>query len=641
MVCHPTLALHVRRTQPRMSYHPIESHGVIGDMHTVALVASDGTIDWCCMPRFDSPSIFGALLDDRKGGFCRLAPTVETRLRQIYLPDSNVLVTRFLSAEGVGEVIDFMPVSRHTGGPTEKEARQIVRIARAVRGELPFRFECRPAFNYARTPHQISMLGHAVLFTAEQEKLFVGGNGHLHADGNAAVTEFKLSGNGSAAFVLRYQNDHTDLAAERRQTPDELLNETLRFWRQWLSRSRYEGRWREMVTRSALVLKLLTYQPTGAIVAAPTTSLPEEIGGVRNWDYRYTWIRDAAFSVFSLLRLGFDEEAEAFASFVQARAKQEELSEDGPLNVLYPIGDSGDTAETTLDHLDGYMGSKPVRIGNAAAGHFQLDIYGELIDSLYLANKYANPISWDMWEQIERMLNWLSKNWDRPDRSIWEVRGEKRHFTYSRMQSWVALDRGIRIARRRSFPSDMSLWFTERDRIYRTIMKEGWNDEKRAFTQFPGSDAVDASVLLMPLMKFIAPQDPRMQFTLDAVFKDLVSDTLVQRYQIGRAAADGLPGSEGTFSVCSFWLVEAMARAGRLEQAQLLFEKMLTYANPLGLFSEEIGPAGESLGNFPQAFTHLGLISAAANLNDLLDGAAASPAGGWFGGRGGHDGEGQ
>jgi GH15 family glucan-1,4-alpha-glucosidase len=239
------------------------------------------------------------------------------------------------------------------------------------------------------------------------------------------------------------------------------------------------------------------------------------------------------------------------------------------------------------------------------------------------------------------MLDWLSKNWDRPDRSIWEVRGEMHHFTYSRMQSWVALDRGIRIARRRSFPSEMRLWFTERDRIYRTIMKESWNDAMRAFTQFPGSDAVDASVLLMPLMRFIAPQDPRMLSTLDAVFRDLVSDTLVQRYQKGRAANDGLPGYEGTFSVCSFWLVEAMARAGKLEQAQLLFEKMLTYANPLGLYSEEIGPAGEALGNFPQAFTHLGLISAAVNLNDLLDGAGASPGGGWSGGHGGRDGEDQ
>lgn len=610
-------------------------------MHTVALVASDGTIDWCCLPRFDSPSIFGALLDDRKGGFCRLAPTLETRVRQIYLPDSNVLLTRFLSPEGVGEVIDFMPVSRISGGPAEKHARQIIRIARAVRGELPFRFECRPAFNYARTPHQTAPHGHAVLFTADRDKLFVAGPGDLRVQDNGVISDFTLGHNDSAAFVIRYENDGTDGASDPRHSPDELLNETLRFWRHWLARSRYQGRWREMVSRSALVLKLLTYQPTGAIVAAPTTSLPEAIGGPRNWDYRYTWIRDAAFSVYALMRLGFDEEAEAFTSFVQQRARQEELSDDGPLNVLYSIADAGaeseNTDEITLDHLDGYRGSKPVRIGNGAARHFQLDIYGELIDSLYLANKYANPMSWDMWEQIERMLDWLCKNWERPDRSIWEVRGDMRCFTYSRLQSWVALDRGIRIARQRSFPSDLRLWFTERDRIYRAVMKESWSDSKRAFTQYPGSDAVDASVLLMPMMRFIAPRDPRMSLTLDSVFRELVSDTLVQRYRIGQAAEDGLPGVEGTFSVCSFWLVEAMARAGRLEEAQLLFEKMLTYANPLGLFSEEIGPAGEALGNFPQAFTHLGLISAAVNLNDLLDGGGASRGGGSSYGRGAHD----
>ncbi len=627
------MALGVRRAQESMSYQPIEAHGVIGDMHTVALVASDGTIDWCCLPRFDSPSVFGSLLDDRKGGFCRLAPTAETRVRQIYLPDSNVLLTRFLNHEGVSEVIDFMPVSRAAGGPTEKHARQIVRIARTVRGELPFRFECRPAFNYARTPHHITLRGHAALLTAESDKIYVGGNTELRIEGDGVVTDFNLTAGKSAAFIIRYENDHIDSTAEPRQTPDELLSETLRFWRQWLAHSRYQGRWREMVARSALVLKLLTYQPTGAIVAAPTTSLPEAIGGVRNWDYRYTWIRDAAYSVYALMRLGFDEEAEAFTAFVQARARQEELSDDGPLNVLYSIAEPGNTEEITLDHLDGYRGSKPVRIGNGAARHFQLDIYGELTDSLYLANKYASPISWDMWEQIERMLNWLCRNWERPDRSIWEVRGPMQTFTYSRLQSWVALDRGIRMARQRSFPSDLGLWFRERDRIYRAIMKDCWSDSKRAFVQYPGSDALDASVLVMPMMRFIAPRDPRMQLTLDAAFRDLVSDTLVQRYQIGRAAEDGLPGLEGTFSVCSFWLVEAMARAGRLEESQLLFEKMLTYANPLGLFSEEIGLAGESLGNFPQAFTHLGLISAAVNLNDLLDGGVSGEDG-WSCGRG-------
>ncbi len=589
-----------------MSYHPIESHGVIGDMHTVALVAMDGTIDWCCLPRFDSPSIFGALLDDRKGGFCSLAATSEGRLRQMYLPESNVLLTRFLNPDGVGEVLDFMPVSRTSGSPEEGNVRQIVRIARAVRGEVRFRFECRPAFDYARTPHDVRLESDGVLFCTPRDRLFVETSGEIHVEDGGIVSEFTLSSGDSAAFVLRYEDGATAPAGRSSGDPEHLLHHTLRYWRKWVSHNRYQGRWREMVSRSALALKLLTYQPTGAIVAAPTTSLPEDPGGVRNWDYRFTWVRDAAFTVFTVTRLGFAEEAGAFADFIQARAKEWDASPDGPLSVLYTIDGLHNASEITLDHLAGYRNSKPVRIGNAAVEHLQLDIYGELLDALYLVDKNVNPISWDMWEQIERMLDWLSKNWERPDRSIWEVRGGLQQFTYSKLQAWVALDRGIRIARRRSFPSDLRNWFTERDRIYRTIMEQCWNESRRTFVQFPGSDSVDASSLLLPLMRFIAPKDPRMLSTLEAVRADLVYDTLVQRYRIGEAAQDGLPGTEGTFSVCSFWLVEATARAGRLEEAQLLFEKMLTYANhfrPLcggdrlfrrsaGQFSAGVHPSG-------------------------------------------------
>lgn len=601
------------------SYTPIESHGVIGDMHTVALVATDGTIDWCCLPRFDSPSVFGSLLDDEKGGFCRLAAMGDNKLRQMYLPDSNVLLTRFLNPDGVGEVLDFMPVSRVSGGPSEPHARQIVRIARAVRGEVRFCFECKPAFDYARAPHTVEIRGQAAVFAAAHDRLFLKAHGALRQDEGGLVSEFVLRADESAAFVLRYENGDAELASEARQNPDELLRETLRFWREWLSRSRYQGRWREMVSRSALLLKLLTFQPTGAIVAAPTTSLPESIGGVRNWDYRFTWVRDAAFTIYALMRLGFGEEAEAFAGFIQARAKEDDDADDGPLNVLYTIDGRRKVEEITLDHLAGYRDSKPVRVGNAAVEHLQLDIYGELMDSLYLIDKYGAPVSWEMWEQIERMLTWLVKNWERPDRSIWEVRGGLQQFTYSKVQCWVALDRGIRMARQRSLPSDIGVWYRERDRIYREIMEKSWNPKRQAFTQFYGSESTDASVLLMPLLKFMAPTDPRMLSTLKGVRQELVSDTLVKRYQTENAAGDGLPGTEGTFSVCSFWLVEAEARAGRLEEAQLLFEKMLTYANHLGLFAEEIGASGEALGNFPQAFTHLGLISAAVNLSYLLD----------------------
>ncbi len=608
-------------------------------MHSVALVAMDGTIDWCCLPRFDSPSMFCSLLDDRKGGFCRLATIDgEIKLRQMYLPESNVLLTRFLSADGVGEVTDFMPVPRISGGPAEKEVRQIVRIARAVRGEVHFRFECRPAFDYARVQHGIEQRDGGLLFATDRSRLFLAAERGLRIDNGGAIAEFALKPNESAAFILRYAEGDAD-AEDGRQNPQDLLNETLRFWREWSAHNEYQGRWREMVSRSALTLKLLTYQPTGAIVAAPTTSLPEQVGGVRNWDYRFTWVRDAAFTIYALLRLGFSGEAEAFANFIQARAKESDQATDGPLNVLYTISGAHTAEEITLDHLSGYRNSKPVRAGNAAVEHLQLDIYGELLDSLYLINKYGTPISWDMWVQIERMLDWVSKNWERADRSIWEVRGELQSFTYSKFQCWVALDRGLRIARQRSFPSDLQLWIGERNRIYQTVMEKSWNEKRGAFTQYFGSDSIDASVLTMPLVKFISPRDPRMLSTLDALRAELVSDTLVKRYRIGEAAGDGLPGGEGTFTVCSFWLVEAYARAGRLEEAQLLFEKMLTYANHLGLFAEEIGASGEALGNFPQAFTHLGLISAAVNLNRLLEGSrSATSASGWRE-RGGRDGE--
>ncbi len=603
-----------------MAYQPIESYGVVGDMNSIALIGTDGSIDWLCLPRFDSPSVFGRLLDDRKGGYFSVQPDSEChQRRQMYLPGTNVLVTRFLSSQGIAEVTDFMPVPPDDGGVSEQQGHQLVRIARAIRHPVRFRLECRPAFDYARAPHTARLVDSGVVFDSSVGSFALKSQVPLRIDEHGAVAEFTLQPNESVTFAMRHDEGRADRALiEQPLDGERLQTETVRFWRAWLSHCRYDGRWREMVQRSALVLKLLTYRKTGAVVAAATTSLPESIGNVRNWDYRFTWVRDAAFTVYALMRLGYTEEAGAFTHFMHQRAQEQEW-ENGPINVMYGIDGRHQLDEEDLLHLDGYMGSKPVRIGNAAWKHLQLDIYGELMDSIYLHDKHGTQVSWDVWLQIERMLDWVSDNWRQPDQSIWEVRGGRQDFTYSKLQCWVALDRGVRLATKRSLPVDGKRWAAERDNLYRAIMERGWNAEVGAFTQYFGSDAVDASLLLMPLMLFLGPKDPRMTSTLDRMLRDLTADALVYRYRIGEAASDGLPGFEGTFSICSFWLVEALTRAGRLEEAQLLFEKMLTYANHVGLYSEQIGPAGEALGNFPQAFTHLGLISAAYNLNRALD----------------------
>jgi GH15 family glucan-1,4-alpha-glucosidase len=603
-----------------MSYLPIADYGVIGDLRSIALVGKNGSIDWCCLPRFDSPSIFAGILDDRTGGWWKLAPAGEADSKQMYLPDTNVLMTRFFTNEGMAEVLDFMPIGKELGGPTEQSARQIVRIAKSVRGAVRFRMECRPAFDYAQRPHEIHLSpdGRSAIFESQLQQFVLKGPLSMQREDGATAVEFVLKNGEELAFVLRHRAGEADASlTEEAVDGKDLLNETVRFWRRWASRNRYHGRWRETVMRSALVLKLMTYAPTGAIVAAPTTSLPEEIGSVRNWDYRYTWVRDAAFTVYSLIRLGYTEEAGAFANFMQQRAAECE-PKNGPLNVMYGIDGRHHLSEESLDHLDGYMGSRPVRIGNGAVGHLQLDIYGELMDSIYLYDKYGTPLSYGMWQQVSNMLDWLAANWEQPDRSIWEIRGDKKPFTYSKLQCWVALDRGVRLARKRSFPTEGDEWRKQRNRIYRTIMNEAWNDELNSFVQYFGSSTSDAALLMMPLMLYISPRDPRMLGTIERIRKELGADSLVRRYSVQAAAPDGLPGSEGFFTVCSFWLVEAMARAGQLEEAQLLFEKLLSYANHLGLFSEEIGMRGEMLGNYPQGLTHLGLISAAFKLDQLL-----------------------
>ncbi len=595
-------------------YLPIAEHGVIGDLHTAALVGTDGTIDWLCWPRFDSGSVFASILDSRRGGYFRVQPAAgEWTVKQLYFPDTNVLITRFLTPDGVGEIHDFMPIHRAAHAP-----RRLVRQIVAVRGEMRFLVECQPRFDYGRLRHELELTEQGAIFRSPSLTLGLTSATPLSRDGDGVVAELTLSGGKSLAFALEPLEDGDLPEPLSPEQAEELFVRTVRYWRGWLAHSTYRGRWREMVHRSALTLKLLTYRPTGAIVAAPTTSLPEELGGSRNWDYRYTWIRDAAFSLYGLLRLGFTEEAEAFMGWLTERFRESHVDgTSGPLQIMYRIDGSSSLEEETLDHLEGYQGSGPVRIGNGAADQLQLDIYGELIDSVYLYNKYGSPISHDAWLDLCRIVEWVCVNWDQPDEGVWEVRGGRQDFTYSRLMSWVAIERAIRIARQRGLPADLVRWLAERDRIYTQIMERGWNEKRRVFVQHYGTDGLDASVLLMPLVKFIAPTDPRWLSTLDAIGRELVSDSLVYRYNIA-ASPDGVSGDEGTFSIASFWYVEALARAGRLDEARLAFEKMLTYANHLGLYAEEIGPAGEQLGNFPQAFTHLALISAAFTIDRAL-----------------------
>ncbi len=606
-----------------MAYQPIEDYGIIGNLRTVALVGKDASIDWYCFPRFDSPSVFAALLDDRKGGFFRICPKDDDiNRKQLYWPDTNVLVTRFLSNEGVGEVTDYMPIGEQRD---DDGFHGLVRRVKVVRGSMSFRMECFPAFNYARDEHQVEIAPGGAKFHSPHLKLALASDVKLHRKENGVAADFVLDEGKTASFELHHLDDGIVEMSDAES--NRLFNATVDFWRRWLARCTYRGRWRETVMRSALAMKLMTYQPTGAIVAAPTCSLPESLGGSRNWDYRYTWIRDAAFTVYAFMRIGFTEEAAAFMNYLDQRCH--ELEPDGSLQTMYGIDGRHNLDEEELNHLDGYMGSKPVRIGNGAYRQLQLDIYGELMDSVYLFNKHGTPISFELWMYLRQLVNWVCDHWQEEDEAIWEVRGGRRKFVFSKMMCWVAVDRAIRLAQKRSFPADWGKWVRVRDEIYLDVMQNGWSEQRQAFVQSYGGDALDASTLVMPLVFFCSPTDPRMIQTIAAIDRPpkdggLVSDGLVYRYDVDKTP-DGLKGTEGTFNICTFWLIEALTRAGagdpnKLYEARLLFEQMLGYANHLGLFSEQIGLRGNALGNFPQAFTHLSLISAAVNLDRALSG---------------------
>jgi GH15 family glucan-1,4-alpha-glucosidase len=597
-----------------MRFEPIENYGVIGNMRTVALVSTHGSIDFFCYPKFDSPTVFASLLDPDNGGCFSIRPALKnSRTKQLYLPNTNILITRFLSDDGIAEMTDFMPIISQTF------RSHVVRKVSVIKGEIEFTLNCQPRFDYGRAKHTVKRLGNVVIFKPHhttQEELLLNSDIKLHVQDGGVNQKFTLKEGQTAVFAFGESTERARQPIDCARI-EERFQEAARYWREWSGRSNYTGRWREMVSRSALLLKLLTDRETGSLIAAPTFGLPEQIGGPRNWDYRYTWLRDSAFTLYALMRLGYMDEAGQFQQWINARLQFG--SKGGPLQTLYKTDGGTEIPETVLKNLSGYRNSKPVRIGNAAYKQLQLDVYGELMDAIYLASKYGDGLGIDEWNNTKRMLRWLSRNWNQPDEGIWEVRGGRRNFLHSRIMCWVAFDRAIRLGEKRSHAGPFAWMQKTRDDIYEDIVKHFWNEERQAFVQYKGSDRVDAAVLLMPLVRFISPMDPKWLSTLAAIEKELAVDTLVYRYR-DQSRVDGLPGSEGTFTACSFWFIEALARSGQLEKAQILFEKMIGYANHVGLYAEQLGESGEHLGNFPQALTHLALISAATYLDRALSG---------------------
>lgn len=644
-------------------YMPIEDYGLIGNMRTCALVATDGGIDYMCWPHFDSPSVFCRLLDKDKGGHFTISPAQDDlcTTKQHYLPASNILQTRYLKEEGVMNVVDFFPrpndktederyhtavlASDHTGKIADRTdfKHWLVRRVECMRGKVEVEIEVRPAFDYARAKHTTEINGHKAIFKSKNLSLelaatidcgegvacpnvtFQKAAGSELGDGVKAT--FTLYDGQAVSFILR---DGTDCNPENIETAmvKRMQADTHKYWSRWIGQSKYQGRWEEVVTRSLLLLKMLIFEPTGAICAAPTFSLPEKLGGPRNWDYRYSWVRDASFTIYILLRCGFSIEAEAYISYIFQRVK-EAKARKGALPIMFSITGSTDIPEIELTHLDGYRGSKPVRVGNGAASHTQLDIYGELMDGVYLANRLGRPISYDQWLSVREITDYVCTIWKEKDMSIWEVRNNKQNFVYSKMMLWVAIDRALRLTEKRCFPCPQRWdWYRVRDEIMEDIMEKGYNKELGCFAQsYESKDMLDSAVLIAPLVFFIAPTDPRFLGTLDRILQPLekgglTSTGLVYRYNTDRSD-DGVGGEEGAFSMCTFWLVEALTRAGAynrkyLRQAFEMFENALSFGNHLHIFSEQIARSGEQLGNTPQAFSHLALISAAYNLNKTL-----------------------
>ena len=588
----------------------IEDYALLGDTQTAALVGKDGSIDWLCLPRFDSGACFAALLGDRSHGRWKLAPAGDdARVERRYVPGTLVLETTFTTGSGRVRLTDFMPV--------RGDAPDLVRVVEGLGGSVDMEMDLVVRFDYGSTVPWARRQDGALSLVAGPDALELAAGVTVHGEGLSTRATFTVGAGEQVPFVLTWHRS-TDPPPPR-VDPSRALQDTLAWWRAWSDRCTGGGRWHELVRSSLVTLKALTYAPTGGIVAAATTSLPEALGGVRNWDYRFCWLRDATFTLQALLAAGYEGEAVAWRDWLLRAV----AGDPAQLQIMYGVAGERRLPELELDWLPGYEGSRPVRIGNGAAGQRQLDVYGEVVDAMHQARLAGVPPSGDAWEVQRALLDWLESGWREPDYGLWEIRGAPRHFVHSKVLCWVAFDRAVRDAERLGLEGPVARWRTQRDEVHREVCERGWDAERRTFTQSYGSTELDASLLMIPAVGFLPPGDERVTGTIDAVRRELTSDGFVARYPTQEGVSvDGLPGREGAFLACSFWLADALALNGRTEEAVDLFERLAGLANDVGLLAEEYDPVdGRMLGNFPQAFSHVGLVNTALNLTE-----AAGPA---------------
>ena len=587
---------------PRAARPRIEDYALIGDGETAALVARNGSIDWLCWPRFDSGSCFAAILGDESHGNWRIAPALDdVRVTRRYEPGTLVLETVFESADAAVSMLDLMPL-RHSSS-------HVVRIVRGLRGRMPMRMDLRLRFDYGRSVPWVTRSGDGSLRAiAGPDMVILRCGPPVRGVDLATIAEFDVVAGESVPFVLSYSPSHIE--PEQLGDPERALERTRAFWSEWTEQCTYEGEYREHVERSLITLKALIYQPTGGVVAAPTTSLPEKIGGPRNWDYRFCWLRDATFTLLALMDAGYMAEAEAWRTWLLRAA----AGSPAQLQIMYGLAGERRLDEWTVPWLPGHADSGPVRIGNAAHGQLQLDVFGEVLDALYHAREAGLEGSVDAWNLQRALVCHLETVWDRPDEGIWEVRGGPQHFTHSKVMAWVALDRAIKGAEQFSLGAPLARWKELRARIQREVCEHGFDRSRNTFVQTFGGKALDASLLMLPLVGFLPADDPRMRGTVEAIERELTVDGFVLRYDTTETE-DGLPPGEGAFLACSFWLVDNLILLGRLDDARALFERLLDIRNDVGLLAEEYDPVSRRfLGNFPQAFSHIGLIDSAFNL---------------------------